>query len=258
MRARTDIDPAPNPEQLHAGTRRTSSRSPPAACTSAARSATWTRRRGSSARATAASTTSTAASPAARRSARSTASTRASRTARSRSARATRSTREFGRFPCYRDPGQDLDGIGQYLYPGRFSTPKLRLGSHEAAQAPAPRSRPPSSRAAAPGRGRSAARWTRPRRPASPPSTGSTSAPRSSGGLRWMHVPQGAEGHELVLHAGLGDDVRLPLAGRHRRVPGDVLPPGRRRRRLRVGRATSPTRSSSASSCAACTSGARR
>jgi quinol---cytochrome c reductase iron-sulfur subunit, bacillus type len=31
---------------------------------------------------------------------------------------------EFRRFPSYRDPGQDLDGIGQYLYPGRFSTPK--------------------------------------------------------------------------------------------------------------------------------------
>jgi menaquinol-cytochrome c reductase iron-sulfur subunit len=32
---------------------------------------------------------------------------------------------EFRRFPSYRDPGQPLDGIGQYLYPGRFSTPKL-------------------------------------------------------------------------------------------------------------------------------------
>jgi len=32
---------------------------------------------------------------------------------------------EFRRFPSYRDPAQDLDGIGQYLYPGRFSTPKL-------------------------------------------------------------------------------------------------------------------------------------
>jgi menaquinol-cytochrome c reductase iron-sulfur subunit len=31
---------------------------------------------------------------------------------------------EFTRFPSYRDPGQPLDGIGQYLYPGRFSTPK--------------------------------------------------------------------------------------------------------------------------------------
>jgi Rieske Fe-S protein len=30
----------------------------------------------------------------------------------------------FTRFPSYRDPGQPLDGIGQYLYPGRFSTPK--------------------------------------------------------------------------------------------------------------------------------------
>ena len=32
---------------------------------------------------------------------------------------------EFRRFPSYRDPAQDLDGIGQYIYPGRFSTPKL-------------------------------------------------------------------------------------------------------------------------------------
>jgi Rieske Fe-S protein len=32
---------------------------------------------------------------------------------------------QFRRFPSYRDPGQDLDGIGQYLYPGRFSTPRL-------------------------------------------------------------------------------------------------------------------------------------
>jgi menaquinol-cytochrome c reductase iron-sulfur subunit len=31
---------------------------------------------------------------------------------------------EFTRFPSYRDPGQDLDGIGQFVYPGRFSTPK--------------------------------------------------------------------------------------------------------------------------------------
>lgn len=31
---------------------------------------------------------------------------------------------EFTRFPSFRDPGQPLDGIGQYLYPGRFSTPK--------------------------------------------------------------------------------------------------------------------------------------
>jgi menaquinol-cytochrome c reductase iron-sulfur subunit len=30
---------------------------------------------------------------------------------------------EFKRYPSYRDPGEDLDGIGQYIYPGRFSTP---------------------------------------------------------------------------------------------------------------------------------------
>ncbi|WP_028057325.1 Rieske 2Fe-2S domain-containing protein [Candidatus Solirubrobacter pratensis] len=31
---------------------------------------------------------------------------------------------EFKRFPSYRDPGQGLDGLSQYVYPGRFSTPK--------------------------------------------------------------------------------------------------------------------------------------
>ena len=31
---------------------------------------------------------------------------------------------QFRRFPSFRDPGQPLDGIGQYIYPGRFSTPK--------------------------------------------------------------------------------------------------------------------------------------
>ena len=30
----------------------------------------------------------------------------------------------FQRFPSYRDPAQPLDGIGQYIYPGRFSTAK--------------------------------------------------------------------------------------------------------------------------------------
>jgi menaquinol-cytochrome c reductase iron-sulfur subunit len=32
---------------------------------------------------------------------------------------------EFVRHPSYRDPAQPLDGVGQYLYPGRFSTPKM-------------------------------------------------------------------------------------------------------------------------------------
>jgi quinol---cytochrome c reductase iron-sulfur subunit, bacillus type len=31
---------------------------------------------------------------------------------------------ELKRFDSYRDPAQPLDGIGQYLYPPRFSTPK--------------------------------------------------------------------------------------------------------------------------------------
>ena len=65
------------------------------------------------------------ASPAARRCARSTASTCASRTARSQVGPRYSVNSEFRRFPSYRDPGQALDGIGQYLYPGRFSTPKL-------------------------------------------------------------------------------------------------------------------------------------
>jgi Rieske Fe-S protein len=30
----------------------------------------------------------------------------------------------FKRFPSYRDPGEPLDGIGQYIYPGRLSTAK--------------------------------------------------------------------------------------------------------------------------------------
>ena len=38
-------------------------------------------------------------------------------------------------------------------------------------------------------------------------------------------VPQGPEGDELVLHPGLGHDVRLPQPGDHWRLPGDVLPP---------------------------------
>ena len=54
----------------------------------------------------------------------------------------------------------------------------------------------------------------------------------ASGFLRRVPVPQGPEGDQLVLHARLGDDVRLPVAGGHRRVPGDVLRP-RPRPRLR-------------------------
>ena len=81
-------------------------------------------RASSSARATAASTTSAGCAPAAPRCGRSTASTPASTTAWWRSGPVTRSTRELRRFSA-RDPGEPLDGIGQYLYPKRFSTSVL-------------------------------------------------------------------------------------------------------------------------------------
>ena len=71
-------------------------------------------------------------------------------------------------------------------------------------------------------------------------------------------VPQGPEGHELVLHAGLRDDVRLPLAGGHRRRSWRCTTTRRRRSAYESARSTSTTTSSSASSCAACTTGARR
>ena len=71
-------------------------------------------------------------------------------------------------------------------------------------------------------------------------------------------VAQGPARDQLGLHARLGDPVRVPQPGRHRRLPGDVLPPGRQRRGLRVRSATSTTTCSSASSCTPCTSGARR
>ncbi|CAA9505989.1 MAG: Ubiquinol--cytochrome c reductase, cytochrome B subunit, partial [uncultured Solirubrobacteraceae bacterium] len=47
-------------------------------------------------------------------------------------------------------------------------------------------------------------------------------------------VPEDPQGDQLVLHAGLRDAVRVPLPDRDRRLLGDVLPPGRGGRRLRV------------------------
>ena len=79
----------------------------------------------SSARATAASTTSTARSTAGRPCGRSIASTRACNDGQVEVGARYSVNSEFRRFPSYRDPAQDLDGIGQYLYPGRFSTPKM-------------------------------------------------------------------------------------------------------------------------------------
>ena len=55
-----------------------------------------------------------------------------------------------------------------------------------------------------------------------------------SGAARWMMFRKVPQGDQLVLHARLGDDVRLPRPGGDRRLPGDVLPTRRRRRRVRV------------------------
>ncbi len=115
-----------------------------------------------------------------------------------------------------RDPGEPLDGIGQYLYPARFSTPEAPDATSTARDAAPPRERS-SRKPKRPGEGRTATvklacrleaghhrrRLDRRahvavRRPALAP------------------VPQGPEGDQLVLHAGLGDDVRVP---RRRRSP---------------------------------------
>ena len=92
---------------------------------------------------------------------------------------------------------------------------------------------PPAPSARRARRGRGPGPPTRPRRP------GSTRRLDRRAHLavrrrRWADVPQGPEGDELVLHAGLGDDVRLPLPGGHRRLPGHVLRPVADAR-LRVG-----------------------
>ena len=174
------------------------------------------RRSASSARATAASTTSAAWSPAARRCARSTASTRASRNGQVAARPALLGQLASSTASRPRDPGEPLDGIGQYLYPSRSSMPQARTGSRSHAEAQAPRPAAPAGLKPPPAAPRRRAtarrrRSTTPPRPASPSSTGSTSAPRCRGGAALADVPQGPEGDQLVLHARLGDDVRLPL-----------------------------------------------
>ena len=107
------------------------------------------------------------------------------------------------------------------------STPgaSRRRRTHEtadASQAPGPEALPGQARPAR-ARPRRSSRSSRPRRPASHAADWvdeRTSLVRR----RPLDVlPQGAEGDQLVLHARLGDDVRVRLAGDHRRVPGDVL-----------------------------------
>ena len=85
--------------------------------------------------------------------------------------------------------------------------------------------RPPAqAQAARRGRARSS-RSTRSRRPGSRPSTGSTSARRCPAAARWMMFRKVPKGTNWFYTLGLGDAVRVPLAGRDRRVPGDVLRP---------------------------------
>ena len=171
---------------------RPTSRSPTAARTSAAPSAGSTPPSASSAPATAASTTCSAAASAVRPSARWTASTRGSIgenvAARARASSVNSQLRRFSP----RDPGEPLDGIGQYLYPSRPGAQKLSRSEELArdpvvvAQAtcpssPPPRFRPPLKEPPPRGRARttgSRASSRAPRRPASPSSTGSTSGPR--------------------------------------------------------------------------------
>ena len=117
LRAQAQPTPSTAPD-----TRTSSSRSPRAARTSAARCAGSAPRSGSCARATAACTTRSARWRADRLSGRSTASTRGSKKGMSSWDRASASTRELKRFSP-RDPGEPLDGLWQYLYPKRFTVP---------------------------------------------------------------------------------------------------------------------------------------
>ena len=127
-----------------------------------------------------------------------------------------------------RDPGEPLDGIGQYLYPSRPDARRNSRGpSDSVPKLPAP---PLPSALKAP-----------PPRPGESNGKGGPVEEAKEAGItvvdwvdertslsgagRWLMFRKVPEGHQLVLHARLGDDVRVPLPGRHRRVPGDVLPP---------------------------------
>ena len=80
-----------------------------------------------------------------------------------------------------RDPGEPIDGIGQYLYPSRPGAAETVGAWRAMPKLPAPPdARGPAGAAAAAGRRQRQARRppTTPRRPAHASSTGSTSAPR--------------------------------------------------------------------------------
>ena len=140
-------------------------------------------------------------------------------------------------LPAPRDPSNHLDGLWQYLYP-RGRRPHASSRVPKPHTPPAPRSRPQRRAMAA-----TAAPTSTPPKPTAKDTAveGVAGARRLARRAHRRHavparlpLPQGPEGHELVLHARLGDDVRLPLAGGHGRVPGDVLRAGPDAR-LRVG-----------------------
>ena len=113
--------------------------------------------------------------------------------------------------------------------------------SREADHMKLPRPQGPAPRAKAPGHDRMEQRRRGPTKP-----TAKEHAVGAATAIGWLDERTGTtpscaasstarcQGHQLVLHAGLRHDVRLPLTGHHRRVPGDVLR-ARRHARLRVG-----------------------
>ena len=223
-------------------TRASSSPSPTAAPTSAARSASSRRPATSSAPATAASTTSRASGSAARRCARSTSSRPGSATARSRSARATASPPSWSRSapatPASSPAGSGNTSTRRGPLPSRRpdaedSTEDPRLRRPRAAAQTGQAGRGRRRQGPGPGRPQDLAAGA-PDRTCERLGDQAKEAPGRRARLgrpahrrqRLPHrdaLPQGAEGDQLVLHARLGDPLRLHRPGRHRRLPGDVL-----------------------------------
>ena len=156
------------------------------------------------------------AASAVRPSARWTASTRGSSAKTSSSGPASPSTAQLRRFSP-RDPGEPLDGIGQYLYPSRPGAQKL---SRSEELAPATQSSCPSHMPKLPAPPVPPALKPPPQRPGEDTGEKGVVHGAKEAGITvidWVDertslerrrpladVPQGAQGHELVLHARLG------------------------------------------------------
>ena len=130
-----------------------------------------------------------------------------------------------------RDPGEFTGGVWNVPLPAAPDHRAAAVGSepmglnarHATASPTSPRPKPKPREAGEAGDGR--------RSPSPARCEGGAGRPgrlgrRAHRRLQLPHrdaLPQGAEGHQLVLHARLGDAVRVRRAGGHRRVPGDVL-----------------------------------